>query len=64
MVDMARHVEDLPSDPAVIVTNPEEDCPPEAFAAFVADLLAGPEPELDSFAAAQALRELRADANR
>ncbi len=61
---MARPAEDLPSDPAVVVTNPEEDCYPEAFNSFVAELLSGPEPGLDSLGAAQALQELRSDAHR
>ncbi len=42
-----------------MVTNPDEDCSPEAFRAFLDDLLSGPEPELDSLDAAQAVRELR-----
>jgi hypothetical protein len=52
----------LPSDPAVVVTNPDEDCSPESFRAFIDDLLAGPEPELESIEAAEALRLLRVDA--
>jgi hypothetical protein len=58
---MARSAEELPHDPAVVVTNPDEDCSPAAFADFLAELLAGPEPELDSLHAADALRDLRAD---
>jgi len=46
-----------------VVTNPDEDCLPEAFGAFVNDLLACPEPELDSIGATEALRKLRADAD-
>jgi hypothetical protein len=45
-----------------VVTNPDEDCSPEAFRALLEELLAGPEPELDSIEAAEALRELRVDA--
>jgi len=45
-----------------VVTNPDEDCSPAAFHAFLDDLLAGPEPELESLNAAEALRELRVDA--
>ena len=52
---------DLPPGSAVVVTNPDEDCSPEAFHAFLDELLAGPEPELDSLDAAQAVRELRDD---
>jgi hypothetical protein len=44
-----------------VVTNPDEDCSPEAFRALLEELLAGPEPELDSIEAAEALRELRVD---
>jgi hypothetical protein len=58
---MARRAEELPRDPAVVVVNPDEDCSPEAFRAVVEALLAGPEPELESLDAAEALRELRAD---
>jgi hypothetical protein len=44
------------------VTNPDEDCSPAAFHAFVDDLLRGPEPDLESIGAIEALRELRVDA--
>ncbi|MGH9157662.1 MAG: hypothetical protein ACRD1K_17910 [Acidimicrobiales bacterium] len=44
-----------------MVTNPDEDRSPNAFRAFVDELLAGPEPELDSIGAAESLRELRVD---
>ena len=60
---MARHASDLPRDPAIVVTNPDEDCSPEAFRAFIDELLAGPEPELESIGAAAALHELRVDAD-
>lgn len=56
--DVARRAEE-PIDPAVVVTNPEDDCTPEGFAAFLAELLAGPERQLDSLDATEALRELR-----
>jgi hypothetical protein len=46
----------------VAVTNPGEDCSRAAFQALLDDLLAGPEPELESLDAAEAIRELRADA--
>lgn len=59
---MARNASDLPADPVIVVTNPDEDCSPDAFSAFIDDLLAGPEPELESIGATEALRELRADA--
>jgi hypothetical protein len=59
---MANRPNDLPPGSAVVVTNPDEDCSPEAFHALLDDLLAGPEPELESLDAAEAIRELRADA--
>ncbi len=59
---MANRPNDLPPGSAVVVTNPDEDCSPAAFHALVDDLLAGPEPELESLGAAEALRELRVDA--
>ena len=39
---------DLPPGSAVVLTNPDEDASPEAFRAFIDELLAGPEPELES----------------
>jgi hypothetical protein len=45
-----------------VLTNPDEDSSPDAFRAFVDELLAGPEPELDSVDAVGALRALRVDA--
>ena len=59
---MARSAEELPNDPAVVVTNPDEDCSSESFRAFIDELLAGPEPEIESVEAADALRLLRVDA--
>jgi hypothetical protein len=61
VVAVARDAADLPADPIIVVTNPDEDCSPEAFRTFIDDLLAGPEPELDSIGAAEALHELRVD---
>lgn len=58
---MARQASDLPSDPTVVVTNPDEDCSPDAFRSMIDELLGGPEPELESIGAAEALRELRID---
>ena len=46
-----------------MLTNPEEDASPEAFRAFVDELLAGPDPELESVDAVEALRALRVDAH-
>ena len=59
---MARNAEDLPKDPAVVVTNTDEDCSPDAFAAFIDELLAGPEPDLASLGAVVALRAVCTDA--
>jgi hypothetical protein len=53
---------DVPPSSAVVLTNPDEDTSPEAFRAFLDELLAGPEPELDSVDAIGALRALRVDA--
>jgi hypothetical protein len=58
---MARRAAELPSDPAVVVTNPDEDASPESFRAFIDELLSGPEPELESVDAVAALRILRVD---
>jgi hypothetical protein len=58
---MANRSDDMPPGSAIVVTNPNEDCSPEAFHAFLDDLVAGPEPELESLGAAEALRELRVD---
>lgn len=56
---MARDPRDLSGgNPAVVVTNPDVDASPAAFAQFIADVLAV-EPELDSIGAAEAGRELR-----
>jgi hypothetical protein len=63
VVDVARHASDLPADPAIVVTNPDEDCSPEAFRVFIDEILAGPEPELDNIGAAEALSEMRVDAS-
>ncbi len=60
---MAGDASDLPSDPVIVVTNPDEDSSPNAFRAFIDELLASPEPELDSIGAAEAIRELRVDAD-
>jgi hypothetical protein len=47
----------------VVVTNPDEDASPESFRAFIDDLLSGPEPDVESIEAADALRRLRVDAS-
>ncbi len=63
-MSVARPAEEVPGDPTLVVTNPEQDCSPEAFNAFVAELVSGPEPSLDSLGASEALQELRSDAQR
>jgi hypothetical protein len=45
----------------IVVTNPDEDCSPAAFRVVIDELLAGPEPDLDTISAADALGELRVD---
>ena len=45
-----------------MLANRDEDCSPDAFQAFLEALLAGPEPELESIGAVEALDELRIDA--
>jgi hypothetical protein len=60
-IDVASHASDLPGDSVVVVISPDGGSP-EAFRAFVDELLAGPEPELETIGAAEALHELRADA--
>lgn len=59
---MARNASELPVDPAIVVINPDEDCSPQAFRAFLDELLAGPEPEIESHGAAEAVRALRDEA--
>jgi hypothetical protein len=51
---MANRPNDLPPGSAVVTTNPDEDCSPAAFHAFLDDLVAGPEPELERLGGAQA----------
>lgn len=58
---MANRPANSPPGSTVVVTNPDEDCSPEAFRAFLDELLAGPDPELESLEAAEALQELRVD---
>ena len=58
---MACDASHLPTDPVIVVTNPDQDSSPNAFRAFIEELLAGPEPELDTIGATDALRELRVD---
>jgi hypothetical protein len=60
---MSRLPVHLPPNSGVVLTNPDEDCSPGAFRAFVDELLAGPEPEIDSLDAAEARRTLRVDTN-
>ena len=60
---MTRSTRDAATDPVVVSTNTDEDCSPGALSAFIDELLAGPEPPLDSIGAADAMRELRSDAD-
>jgi hypothetical protein len=52
----------MPADPMIVVTNPDEDSSPEALRAFIDELLAGPEPELESVDAAATIRAVRDEA--
>jgi len=61
VLSVARNASDLPADPVIVVTNPDDDCSPEAFHALIAELLDGPEPETESIDAVAALRALRVD---
>jgi hypothetical protein len=56
---MARNADDLPNDPVIVVTNPDEDCSPEAFRIIIDEVLSEPEPELESIGAAEYIRQLR-----
>ena len=60
---MGRVPSDVPPGTAIVLTNPDENGSPEAFRSFVDELLAGPEPELESINAVEALRALRVDAH-
>jgi hypothetical protein len=59
---MVRGAEDLPKRRTVVVTNPDEDCSSASFRAFMDELLAGADPEIESVDAAEAFRLLRVDA--
>jgi hypothetical protein len=54
----ARH---LHNDGAVVLTNPAEDFSPATVRAVLDEVLAGPEPELESIGAVEALRASRPD---
>jgi len=58
---VASDASHLSDDPVIMVTNPDEDCSPGTFRAFLDELLAGSEPDLDNIGATEALRELRVD---
>ena len=59
---MARDAAEGSAHPVVVVTNLDEDCSPEAFRALIDELLAGPEPDLETIDAAAALRQIHTDA--
>jgi hypothetical protein len=61
LMGLAHRADDLSHGPSVVLLNPDEDCSPAAFRLLVDELLAGPEPVLDSLGAAAALDELRAE---
>ncbi len=53
---------DIANNPLIVVTNPEEDCSPVALQKFLDELFDGPEPEIESLDAAEAIRAERVDA--
>ncbi len=55
---MARHAADLPSDPAVVVLNPDDEVTPETFTAWLDRRQAG-EPVDPGVSAAETLAEAR-----
>ena len=57
--DVARHAADLPSDPAEVVVNPEEDVTPETFRAWLEHRQEG-DPVDPGVRAADTLAEVRA----
>lgn len=56
---MVRSAGDLPSDPAVVVLNPDDDVTPEAFSAWLDRRQSG-EPVDPGVTAAETLAEARA----
>ncbi len=56
---MSRSASAASSDPKIVVTNPDEDSSPKALRAFIDELLAGPEPELESVDAAATIWAVR-----
>ena len=59
MVAVARRASDLPSDPAVVVTNPDDDVTAETFRAWL-DHRQASEPTSPAVRAADTLAEVRA----
>ena len=57
---MASRASELPTDPVIVVTNPDEDCSPERLREFLDDLLST-EPVLETVHGAEAVRALRDD---
>lgn len=59
---MARNASEMPVDPMIEVLNPDEDCSPATLRSFIDELLAGPEPELESVDASATILALRDEA--
>lgn len=59
---MSRSSSAVSTDPLIVVTNPDADSSPEALRAFIDELLAGPEPALESIDAAATIRAVRDEA--
>lgn len=56
---MARRADDLLGP--VVVTNPDEDCSPDAFRSLLDELSAAPEPRIESLDSADVLADIRAE---
>lgn len=59
MVVVARSTSEMPTDPAVVVVNPDDEVSPEAFTAWLDRLQTGEPVEL-TVTAAETLAEARA----
>lgn len=58
---MARRADELHGP--VVVVNPDEDCSPTAFRMLVDELLAAPEPVIESLDAASVVAAIRAESD-